>query len=130
MRRSSLVATIASAMLIAAGATAALPALAQTYAGAPLPDAALQARIVDAVAARLLDVPSAEVADLVPSLARGGHGYCGTVKPTSAAPAQPFHVIVDQDGSIAVLILPENGDPPGLSRADAMRLLTNLGCLR
>ncbi len=120
------------ASIIAAGAALAFSqgALAQTYSGAPLADAALQERIVAAVALRLTGIAEPMIADLAPSLARGGHGYCGTVRTNAAAPAQPFHVIVDQDGSIAVLILPENGDPPGLSRADATRLLTNLGCIR
>ncbi|SHF26778.1 hypothetical protein SAMN02745157_2055 [Kaistia soli DSM 19436] len=117
-------------MIVAASlVTASVPALAQSYVGTPLSPPALQAGIVAAVAARLLDPPAAHIRDLAPSLARNGHGYCGKVSPDGTAPFQPFHIIAGEDGSYAVLILPEKGDPPGLARANAVQLLTNFGCL-
>lgn len=107
----------------------ALPALAQTYVGTPLSPPELQAKVVEAVASRLPEAPAVRIRDLRASLARNGRGYCGLASPDATSPYQPFHVLVDQDGSLAVLILPEQGDPPGLSRADAVLLLTNLGCI-
>lgn len=124
----------AFASFIAAAAAAAgllaAPALAQTYVGTPLSPPDLQAEIVAAVASRLPEGPSVHVRDLRPSLTRGGHGYCGLVSPDATTPYQPFHVIAEEDGNLAVLILPDHGDPPGLARADAILLLTNLGCVR
>ncbi len=115
-----------AALLIVVG----IPASAQTYSGTPLSPPELQAKLVAAVGARLVDPAAARISDLTPSLARNGRGYCGKVSLAASAPAQPFHVILDENGSAAVLILPENGDPPGLARADATRLLTNFGCIR
>ncbi len=104
-------------------------AAAQTYSGAPLSPPALQKVIVDAVAARMPDAKTAVVSDLRLSKARSGHGYCGLVAAAAGAPKQPFHILVEEGADPAMLILPETGDPLGLPRADATRLLTNLGCL-
>ncbi|MBZ9937604.1 hypothetical protein LB518_14970 [Mesorhizobium sp. BR1-1-16] len=119
-------------LIIAAGAmvVASLPADAQSYVGTPLATPALQAAIIGAVAARLPDPAAARIRDLAPSLARNGRGYCGKASADATAAFQPFHIIADDDGSFAVLILPASGDPPGLARADAVHLLTDLGCLR
>lgn len=105
------------------------PAAAQTYSGAPLEPLALQQTIVAAVAARMPDAEATVVSDLRLSKARSGHGYCGFVAAAAAAPKQPFHILVEEGADPAMLILPETGDPLGLPRADATRLLTNLGCL-
>ncbi|MCX5481497.1 hypothetical protein OSH08_21035 [Kaistia geumhonensis] len=105
------------------------PAAAQTYSGAPLSPPALQQAVVEAVADRMLNADGVVVSDLRLSRARSGHGYCGFVAASPGAARQPFHVLVEQGSDPAVLILPEKGDPPGLPRADAVLLLTNLGCV-
>ncbi len=117
-----------SGLILAIGALAATPALAATYLGAPLTPPELQAKIVDEVASRLANAPEIAIRDLKLSQARSGSGYCGLVSADGKAPFQPFHALIDPDGSMAVLILPERGDPPGLPRADAEKLLANLGC--
>ena len=130
MRKGGLTASVALTVVALSGFIAAVPALAQTYTGTPLSPPALQESVVKAVADRLQQSPTIVISDLAPSLARNGHGYCGKVSADAGAPAQPFHVILDEDGSAAVLILPAKGDPPGLSREDATQLLTNFGCIR
>lgn len=120
--------TLQLTLLAIAAALAAEPAFAQVYDGPPLAPPAPQDEIVAAVAGRMLDPRAVHVRDLRLSKARGGKGYCGQVSADGKPPFLPFHVI-DEDGKPAVLILPASGDPPGLSRADATLLLTNLGCL-
>ena len=103
-------------------------ASAQTYSGAPLTPPELQQKVIEAVASRLTGAGEARIRDLKLSKARSGHGYCGFVADGDGAAFEPFHVLLDEEDKAAVLILPEQGDPPGLSRAQARQLLVNFGC--
>ncbi|MCX5497043.1 hypothetical protein OSH11_20225 [Kaistia dalseonensis] len=118
--------------LLAAGALCLAPSLAfgQIYVGNSHPAPEIEAAIASALE-RELHLPAGfEISIDKKSLARNGHGYCGSVSPGKGQPFQPFHVIVDPDGKTSLLMLPDErkqGDM--LSAEDTKKMLTNFGCM-
>lgn len=116
--------------LLVTALIASAPASAQQFLGTTLDPPTLNLTVGRAVAGHFAGPDSVRIRDLHPSLARGGHGYCGMVAAVAAGPFAPFHVILDADGSNSLLVLPADGEAGnGISREDALRLLRNFGCI-